>query len=92
MLNNVEKAGDASLFFNRGRLEVRLERGVPRGAVAVRIKTSTEYVGDGLLSHRPRPALPWALAGLTAGFGMGPGVPPPLESPTHSVVDERYLF
>ena len=28
------------------------------------------------------PRLPSALVGLTAGFGMGPGVPPPLLSPT----------
>ena len=39
-------------------------------------------VGNGLLSHAVARILPWALAGLTAGFGMGPGVPPPLISPT----------
>ena len=44
----------------------------------------TELVGDGLLSHRPKPILPWALTGLTAGFEMGPGVPPSLVSPTNS--------
>ena len=39
-----------------------------------------------------RPRLPSALVGLTAGFGMGPGVPPPLLSPTstpHCRVVER---
>ena len=44
----------------------------------------TEFVGDGLLSHRPEPILPWALTGLTAGFEMGPGVPPLLISPTNT--------
>ena len=39
-------------------------------------------VGDGLLSHAADRILPWALAGLTAGFEMGPGGPPPLRSPT----------
>ena len=39
-------------------------------------------LGNGLLSQRVAPQVPSALAGLTAGFGMGPGVPPPLESPT----------
>ncbi len=39
-------------------------------------------VGDGLLSHRVAPALPSTLVALTAGFGMEPGVPPPLLPPT----------
>jgi hypothetical protein len=46
----------------------------------------TEHVGDDLLSHEPKLTLPSALAGLTAGFEMGPGVPPPLLSPTYSVI------
>ncbi len=33
--------------------------------------------GGVLLSHRVSPAVPWALAGLASGFGMGPGVSPP---------------
>ncbi len=37
--------------------------------------------GNGLLSQRVAPLVPSALAGLTSGFGMGPGVSPPLESP-----------
>ena len=37
--------------------------------------------GDDLLSHRVAPAVPSALAGLTSGFGMEPGVAPPLKSP-----------
>ncbi len=40
-------------------------------------------VGNGLLSHAVARILPSALAGLTAGFEMGPGVPPPLISPTN---------
>ena len=40
-------------------------------------------VGNDLLSHTVARILPSALAGLTAGFGMGPGVPPPLLSPTN---------
>ncbi len=34
-----------------------------------------------LLSHRVTPAIPSPLAGLTSEFGMGSGVPPPLETP-----------
>ena len=37
--------------------------------------------GNDLLSHRAAPAVPSALEGLTAVFGMGTGVTPPLESP-----------
>ena len=33
--------------------------------------------GGALVSHRVAPAVPSALAGLTSGFGMGPGVPRP---------------
>jgi hypothetical protein len=40
-------------------------------------------VGNDLLSHTVTHILPSARAGLTAGFGMGPGVPPPLISPTN---------
>ena len=36
------------------------------------------FVGNGLLLHTVTHALPSALAGLTAGFEMVPGVPPPL--------------
>jgi hypothetical protein len=35
-------------------------------------------LGDGLLSQAVAGQVPSALAGLTTGFGMGPGVPPPL--------------
>ena len=43
-------------------------------------------VGKGIRSHPAAGAVPSALAGLTTGFGMGPGVPPPLVSPTHSLL------
>ena len=39
-------------------------------------------VGDGLLSHAVARILPSALVGLTSGFEMEPGVPPPLLPPT----------
>src|ERR671917_51080 len=38
-------------------------------------------MGDDLLSHRVSPAVPSALAGLNALFGMGRGVSPPPSSP-----------
>ena len=34
-----------------------------------------EGVGNGILSHPVTRAVPSALVSLTAGFGMGPGVP-----------------
>ena len=37
--------------------------------------------GDDLLSHTLARAVPWALRGLTAVFGMGTGVSPSLEPP-----------
>ena len=39
-------------------------------------------VGGDLLSHNVTVAVPSALEGLTAEFGMGSGVPPPLSPPT----------
>ena len=41
-----------------------------------------QWVGKDLRSHTPAGAVPSARAGLTTGFGMGPGVPWPLGSPT----------
>jgi hypothetical protein len=38
-------------------------------------------LGDDLLSQEVALQVPSALARLTAGFGMGPGVPTPLKSP-----------
>ena len=45
----------------------------------------TEPVGNDLLSQRATPPVPSALANLTSGFEMDPGVPSPLLSPTSSV-------
>ena len=40
-----------------------------------------EELGSDLRSQEAALQVPSALAGLTAGFEMGPGVPPPLTSP-----------
>ena len=54
-------------------------------------KKKEKPLGDDLLSQAVSSQVPSALAGLTTGFGMGPGVPPPLQSPrgviTYEVVD-----
>src|SRR3989442_2734647 len=44
-------------------------------------KTKREIPGNDLLSHPVARAVPSALVGLTAVFGMGTGVSPPLWSP-----------
>jgi hypothetical protein len=41
----------------------------------------SKSLGSDLLSHPVSRAVPSALEGLTSGFGMGPGVPPPLWPP-----------
>ena len=38
----------------------------------------SKSLGGDLLSHPVSRAVPSALEGLTSGFGMGPGVSPPL--------------
>ena len=48
------------------------------GMLVYRGEKENERAGDGLGSHRATPAVGSALAGLTTGFEMGPGVPPPL--------------
>ncbi|GAP61651.1 hypothetical protein ARMA_0074 [Ardenticatena maritima] len=50
--------------------------------VVLGVEKQKKKVGDDLLSHAAARAVPSALVGLTAGFGMGPGVPPPRKSPT----------
>ena len=40
--------------------------------------------GGALLSRGASPAVPSALAGLTSGFGTGPGVPPPPRPPARA--------
>ncbi len=42
-----------------------------------------DSVGNRVLSHSVSRAVPSALVSLTTGFGMGPGGPSPLSSPTH---------
>ena len=44
----------------------------------IRPPESHKPLGDDLLSQGAASQVPSALAGLTSGFGMGPGVPPPL--------------
>ena len=58
------KSLDASSC-REGRKKARTPKG-PREGMA----------GDGLLSHALSGVVPSALQGLTAGFGMGPGVAP----------------
>ena len=53
--------------------------------------TKKSFVGNGLLSHTVARILPSALADLTAGFGMEPGVPPPLLSPTKLFFYDMFL-
>jgi hypothetical protein len=45
--------------------------------------------GGVLLSHDPSVAVPSALEGLASGFGMGPGVSPPLCPPEHRTTPTR---
>ena len=45
-----------------------------------------ESVGNDLLSQGATPQVPSALASLTAGFEMGPGVSSLLRSPTDSIL------
>jgi hypothetical protein len=48
--------------------------------------------GDDLLSHTLARAVPLALGGLTAVFGMGTGVSPPLQSPENSNLEKNKLW
>jgi hypothetical protein len=47
----------------------------------VGLDRKTKSLGDDLLSQEVALQVPSALANLTAGFEMGPGVPSPLRSP-----------
>jgi hypothetical protein len=58
----------------------------PRGrqktsAVAALVGLKAKPLGNDLLSQAVSSQVPSVLAGLTSGFGMGPGVSPPLQSP-----------
>ena len=48
--------------------------------------------GNDLLSHTPARAVPSALRGLTAVFGMGTGVSPSPQSPENLNLKELYGF
>ena len=50
-------------------------------AIVPGVYDKAKIPGDDLLSHTVARAVPSAREGLTAGFGMGPGVSPPLMSP-----------
>ena len=54
-----------------------------RGAArkSSKVTEQKESPGNDLLSHTVASAVPWALEGLTARFGMELGVSPPLASP-----------
>ena len=48
--------------------------------------------GDDLLSRGVAPQVPSALVGLTAGFGMEPGISPPLTTPENSLFCTLFHF
>ena len=50
-------------------------------SVTMTRRASGKIPGSDLLSHRPAPAVPSAVEGLTSVFGMGTGVTPPLWPP-----------
>ena len=47
-------------------------------------------LGDDLVSRDVTVRVPSALAGLTAGFGKEPGVPPPPETPSNRSAEAEY--
>ncbi len=47
-------------------------------------------LGNDLLSQGAAPQVPSALAGLTSGFGMLPGIPLPLKSPRDFIQHVKY--
>ena len=50
----------------------------PKPDLDLLVRLNEKLLGDDLLSQTVSSQVPSVLAGLTAGFGMGPGVPPPL--------------
>ena len=56
---------------------------------AARWRRFVRSLGGDLLSHPASRAVPSALEGLTSGFGMGPGVSPPLWPPKRSGAPAR---
>jgi hypothetical protein len=51
-------------------------QGFTRGEKEKSVRKEKGRVGSGVLSHTVSSAVPSALMGLTAGFGMEPGGPP----------------
>ena len=64
---------------NRGIIAQKIPPVIKRGAFLSKISP-----GDDLLSHDLNTAVSSAMKGLTSGFGMEPGVPPSLWTPTNS--------
>ena len=80
------RGGRRPFFFAKTRGRPQTKGGTPSGppsrAPCSRIPAPSPAqrapgAGGALVSHRVAPAVPSALAGLTSGFGMGPGVPRP---------------
>jgi hypothetical protein len=70
---------------------IRIRSGGEDVMVVGQRQGSSQEVGTDLLSHAATSAVPSAQVGLTTGFGMGPGVPPPREAPTDRSLDRlRY--
>ena len=79
------RGGRRPFFFAKTRGAPANERGDPSGPPPGALLAHPRPLpaqrapgaGGALVSHRVAPAVPSALAGLTSGFGMGPGVPRP---------------
>ncbi len=78
-------------------LPLRRERSIGKNKKDIRHEKTAELFGCGILkfsvlaptySYGLYWLLPSALAGLTAEFGMGSGVAPPLEAPGHWTQDD----
>jgi hypothetical protein len=76
--------GGRTVRISRIRALARRQRGnelAPNTTKAALGRLRRECSGGDLLSHPVARAVPSALEGLTSGFGMGPGVSPPLWPP-----------
>ena len=70
--------GGPSISFTLGRPKLMVAGGL--AWVKLAAPATIKNPGGDLLSQGPGAPVPSALAGLTAGFGMGPGVSPPLSA------------
>ena len=73
-------SGAASEPGELGSCNNRLPTGTNLEGLSGELNKKRSLGGD-LLSREVALRVPLALAGLTTGFGMGPGVPPPLQPP-----------